>query len=467
VRLDRKEYADKESAQTFASNVRTVLLSSPAGMRPTIGIDPGFRTGCKLAVVDSTGKFVKYEQIFPHNSERERSRAADTLRSLIREFGAELLAIGNGTAGRETEEFVRETIKDLPSPPIAVIVNESGASIYSASDVARDEFPELDLTVRGAISIARRLQDPLAELVKIDPKSIGVGQYQHDIDQKLLRDKLDAVVESCVNYVGVDVNLASKELLQRVSGITSSLARNIVQHRNLNGAFRTRQELKKVSRLGDKAFEQCAGFLRIRDGENPLDYTAVHPESYDIAKRILDDLGIDPKESGKHADQLARVDISKYVTPTAGEPTVRDIIAELQKPGRDPREVFRYARFDEKIKEIKDLRPGMVLEGIITNVANFGAFVDIGVHQDGLVHVSQLANRFVNNPHDVVKPGQIVRVKVLEVNESLKRISLSMKLDETSAAPATSKPKPKEKHQDSSTSMEDSLKALKARFAKK
>lgn len=467
VRLDRKEYADKESAQTFASNVRTVLLSSPAGMRPTIGIDPGFRTGCKLAVVDSTGKFVKYEQIFPHNSERERSRAADTLRGLIREFGAELLAIGNGTAGRETEEFVRETIKDLPSPPIAVIVNESGASIYSASDVARDEFPELDLTVRGAISIARRLQDPLAELVKIDPKSIGVGQYQHDIDQKLLRDKLDAVVESCVNYVGVDVNLASKELLQRVSGITSSLARNIVQHRNLNGAFRTRQELKKVSRLGDKAFEQCAGFLRIRDGENPLDYTAVHPESYDIAKRILDDLGIDPKESGKHADQLARVDIAKYVTPTAGEPTIRDIIAELQKPGRDPREVFRYARFDEKIKEIKDLRPGMVLEGIITNVANFGAFVDIGVHQDGLVHVSQLANRFVNNPHDVVKPGQIVRVKVLEVNESLKRISLSMKLDETSAAHPTSKPKPKEKHQDSSTSMEDSLKALKARFAKK
>lgn len=424
---DRKTYADIESIKTFEINLRELLLSPPAGMKPTLAIDPGFRTGCKVAVLDQTGKFLQYQAVFPHQGELERSQAANTIKKLIEKHNIELIAIGNGTAGRETDEFVSEVLKTLERKPIRVIVNESGASIYSASEVALAEFPDLDVTVRGAISIGRRLQDPLAELVKIDPKSIGVGQYQHDVDQKLLKKKLDETVESCVNYVGVDLNTASKELLAFVSGITPTIAKNIVTYRNENGVFKNRRLLMKVSKLGAKAFEQSAGFLRIRGGENPLDNTAVHPESYSLVQAIASDLNVPLEQISQAAQKLKSIDLKKYVTNTIGEPTLRDIINELEKPGRDPRAQFKYATFKEGIKEIKDLKVGMELEGIITNVANFGAFVDIGVHQDGLVHISQLADRFVADPKQVVKVGQVVKVRVLEVNEKLKRISLSMK----------------------------------------
>jgi uncharacterized protein len=339
----------------------------------------------------------------------------------------ELIAIGNGTASRETDEFVAEVLATWERKPIKVIVNESGASIYSASKVALEEFPELDVTVRGAISIGRRLQDPLAELVKIDPKSIGVGQYQHDVDQKLLKKKLDETVESCVNYVGLDLNTASKELLTFVSGITPTVANNIIAYRNQNGAFKNRRQLLKVVKLGPKAFEQAAGFLRIRDGENPLDNTAVHPETYSIIQSIATDLGVPLNQVTQIAEKLRKTNLKKYVTDTIGEPTLRDILNELEKPGRDPRAEFKYATFKDGIKEIRDLTVGVELEGIVTNVANFGAFVDIGVHQDGLVHISQLADRFVDAPQKIVKVGQVVKVQVLGVNEKLKRISLSMK----------------------------------------
>jgi uncharacterized protein len=427
VRLEKKIAADRESIRTFEANLRELLLSSPAGMKPTLGIDPGFRTGCKVAAVDQTGKLLEYETIHPHKSDAERAQAAESLKKLIEKHHIELVAIGNGTAGRETESFVGEVLKTLGHKPIKVMVSEAGASVYSASEVAIEEFPDLDLTARGAISIARRLQDPLAELVKIDPKSIGVGQYQHDVDQKLLKQKLDDTVESCVNYVGVDLNLASKELLSFVAGISSSLARNVISYRNEHGAFRNRTELLEIPKFGPKTFEQSAGFLRIRDGENPLDNTAVHPESYFIVERIARDLGIPLDGITKTPGKVSSIDLKGYVTETVGEPTLRDIISELEKPGRDPRAEFRYATFKEEIKEINDLVAGMELEGIVTNVANFGAFVDIGVHQDGLVHISQLANRFVDDPKKVVKVGQIVKVRVLEVNEALKRISLSMK----------------------------------------
>ena len=428
VIADKKAWADGESIKTFEANLRDLLLASPAGMKPTLAIDPGFRTGCKTAVISETGKFLEYQTIFPHQAAAQREQAARTLRTLIAKYQIQLIAIGNGTAGRETDSFVMEAIQGLDKPPIKVMVNESGASIYSASEVAIAEFPDLDLTVRGAISIGRRLQDPLAELVKIDPKSIGVGQYQHDVDQKLLKKKLEETVESCVNYVGVDLNTASKELLTFVSGLSASIANNIITHRNQNGAFRDRRHLLKVPKLGAKAFEQAAGFLRIRDGANPLDNTAVHPESYKIVEAIAQDLHVPLAEIAKAADKLKTVNLKKYVTGEIGEPTLRDILRELEKPGRDPRAEFKYATFSEAIQKISDLQVGMEVEGIITNVANFGAFVDIGVHQDGLIHISQLADRFVSDPKQIVKVGQVVKVRVLEVNESLKRIGLSMRL---------------------------------------
>lgn len=426
VRSQKKQEADIESIKTFETNLRELLLSAPAGMKPTLAIDPGFRTGCKVSVLDQTGKFLKYEAIFPHTGAEKRKQAAVTLKQLIKQYQIELIAIGNGTASRETDEFVAEVLTTLERTPIKVIVNESGASIYSASNVAIAEFPNLDVTVRGAISIGRRLQDPLAELVKIDPKSIGVGQYQHDVDQKLLKKKLDETVESCVNYVGVDLNTASKELLMFVSGVSSTVANNIVTYRNENGAFKERKSLLKVPKLGAKTFEQAAGFLRIRDGKNPLDNTAVHPESYTVLEAIAKDLNVPLTQTAQIAAQL-KSNLQKYVTDAIGEPTLRDIISELEKPGRDPRAEFKYATFKEGIKEISDLKLGMELEGIVTNVANFGAFVDIGVHQDGLIHVSQMSDRFVSDPNQIVKVGQVVKIRVLEVNEALKRISLSMK----------------------------------------
>ncbi len=427
VRAAKKQEADIESIKTFEANLRELLLAAPAGMKPTLAIDPGFRTGCKVCVLDQTGKFLEYQTIYPHQAEAQRVQAANTLKTLINKYQVELIAIGNGTASRETDEFVGEVLKILDRQPIKVIVNEAGASVYSASDVAIAEFPDQDVTVRGAISIGRRLQDPLAELVKIDPKSIGVGQYQHDVDQKLLKKKLDETVESCVNYVGVDLNTASKELLTFISGINATVANNIVNYRNQNGAFQNRRELMKVPKLGPKAFEQSAGFLRIRGGNNPLDNTAVHPESYKVVEAIAKDLNVPLTQVTQLAEQVRKVDLKKYVTDTVGEPTLRDILAELEKPGRDPRAEFKYATFKAGIKEISDLKPGMELEGVVTNVANFGAFVDIGVHQDGLVHVSQLADRFVSDPKQIVKVGQVVKVRVVEVNEQLKRISLSMR----------------------------------------
>ncbi len=436
VRLEKKIAADRESIRTFETNLRELLLFSPAGMKPTLGIDPGFRTGCKVAAVDRTGKLLEYETIQPHKSDGERARAAESLKKLIEKHQIELIAIGNGTAGRETESFVAEVLTQLDQKPVKVMVSEAGASVYSASEAAIEEFPDLDLTARGAISIARRLQDPLAELVKIDPKSIGVGQYQHDVDQKLLKEKLDDAVESCVNYVGVDLNLASKELLSFVAGVSSSVAKNIVAFRNEHGAFQNRQELLQIPKFGPKTFEQAAGFLRIRDGENPLDNTAVHPESYFIVEKMARDIGMPLHSISEASSKFGAIDPGRYVTESIGEPTLRDILAELEKPGRDPRAEFRYAAFREEVKEIKDLALGMELEGVVTNVANFGAFVDIGVHQDGLVHISQLADRFVDDPKKVVKVGQIVRVRVLEVNEPLKRISLSMKTQRRSGKPA-------------------------------
>ncbi|GAB4367128.1 MAG: Tex family protein [Elainellaceae cyanobacterium] len=478
VRSAKKLEADVESIKTFEANLRELLLSAPAGMKPTLAIDPGFRTGCKVCVLDQTGKFLDYQTIFPHQAEGQRRQAAETLKTLIAKHQVELIAIGNGTASRETDEFVGEVLKSLDRKPIKVMVNESGASVYSASNVAIAEFPDFDVTVRGAISIGRRLQDPLAELVKIDPKSIGVGQYQHDVDQKLLKKKLDETVESCVNYVGVDLNTASKELLGYVSGISPSVANNIVAYRNQNGAFRDRRELLKVPKLGPKAFEQAAGFLRIREGKNPLDNTAVHPESYSVVETIAQDLQVPLTQITQIADRLKKTDLKKYVTDTIGEPTLRDMLAELEKPGRDPRAEFKYATFKEGVKEISDLKPDMELEGVVTNVANFGAFVDIGVHQDGLVHVSQLADRFVSDPKQIVKVGQVVKVRVLEVNEQLKRISLSMRSPDANQGDRPSKGKPnqtkqpqpqqtKPQAQGSSQNSSTSLADLKAKFGKK
>lgn len=436
VRLICKQKADEESIETFEKNLRELLLSAPAGMKPTLGIDPGFRTGCKVAVLDPTSKLVGYETIFPHNGQAKVMQAAQQLVQLIQKHQIELIAVGNGTAGRETLDFVKKDVladSRIKQKPVAVMVNESGASIYSASDVARAEFPDLDLTVRGAVSIGRRLQDPLAELVKIDPKSIGVGQYQHDVDQKLLKKKLQETVESCVNFVGVDLNTASQELLSYVSGITAKAAQNIISWRNEHGAFRNRKQLLDVKQFGPKAFELAAGFLRIREGDEPLDNTAVHPERYDFLKNTAKEAGIDTQESARLAALIAS-NMKAYVNNEIGLPTLQDILEELKKPGRDPRAAFSYANFKEGVSGISDLQQGMVLEGVVTNVANFGAFVDVGVHQDGLIHISQLADRFVKDPNDVVKVGQIVRVRVTEIDIPRKRISLSMK-SESSETP--------------------------------
>jgi uncharacterized protein len=460
VRLESKKSSDEKSINVFESNMRNILLSAPAGLKPTMGIDPGFRTGCKVAIIDETGKYITYKPIFLFGSDDKMNDAKLFIFDAIAKYKIELIAIGNGTAGREAEKFVRDLLKDAVNKPVIVTVNESGASIYSASKLAGEEFPELDLTVRGAISIGRRLQDPLAELVKIDPKSIGVGQYQHDVDQKLLQKKLTETVESCVNYVGVDLNTSSKELLTYVSGINSRLAESIVKFRNENGTYKNRRQLMKVSGFGDKAFQLSAGFLRIRNGENKLDNTAVHPESYHIVEKIAKDNGLSIDNIEQMREKISSIDIKKYVTEEIGEPTLRDIVKELEKPGRDPREEFKYAEFDDSVKEIKDLKVGMELEGVITNVTNFGAFVDIGVHQDGLVHKSQIADKFVADPTDFVKAGQIVKVRVLDIDEKLNRIQLTMKSDK----PREKKSFKNERQQKQEPSF--SLDDLKAKFGK-
>ena len=425
IRVATKERADRSAIRVFAENLRELLLASPLGQKRVLAIDPGFRTGCKVVCLDAQGKLLQAETIYPLGSEGPKEKAAATLREFCRRFQVEAVAVGNGTGGRETEAFVRELGLSETIP--IVLVNESGASVYSASEVARAEFPDHDVTVRGAVSIGRRLMDPLAELVKIDPKSIGVGQYQHDVDQRALKQSLDDVVVSCVNAVGVEVNTASEQLLTYVSGLGPQLARNVVAYRNEMGPFGSRGELRKVPRLGPKSFEQCAGFLRIRDGKNPLDGSAVHPESYHVVETMACDLGCAVADLMKTEELRRRIDPSRYVTDTVGLPTLTDILAELAKPGRDPRREFESFSFAKGVETMEDLRPGMWLPGIVTNITAFGAFVDIGVHQDGLVHVSQMADRFVKDPHQVVKVHQQVKVKVLEVDLERKRISLSLR----------------------------------------
>ena len=425
IRLDMKRRADETAIRVFADNLRELLLAPPLGHKNVLAIDPGFRTGCKVVCLDRQGKLLDNKTIYPHTGGRRVADAEEVLRTLCRKYAIEAIAIGNGTAGRETDTFVRGI--DLPEPIQLVMVNESGASIYSASAVAREEFPSEDVTVRGSVSIGRRLMDPLAELVKIDPKSIGVGQYQHDVDQAALKQSLDDVVVSCVNGIGVDLNTASKQLLTYVSGLGPRLAGNIVAYRNENGPFQRRVQLKKVQRLGPKAFEQAAGFLRIPDSDNPLDASAVHPESYRIVDEMAADQNCSVTDLIHDPECRKAIDLNRYVTEKAGMPTLRDILEELAKPGRDPRSEFETFRFAEEVEKIEDLKPGMKLPGIVTNVAAFGAFVDVGVHQDGLVHISQLADRFVRSPAEVVKVQQKVEVTVLEVDLPRKRISLSMK----------------------------------------
>jgi uncharacterized protein len=424
MRLATKERADSEAIKIFADNLRPLLLAPPLGAKRVMGIDPGFKTGCKVVCLDEQGKPLYHDIIYPFMSEKKTLEAAKKVTKLCESFNIEAIGIGNGTAGRETETFINNlSIDDIQ----VTLVNESGASVYSASEVAREEFPDLDLTDRGTISIGRRLMDPLSELVKIDPKSIGVGQYQHDVDQSSLRQALDDVVISCVNSVGVDVNRTSVQLLTYVSGLGPQIARNIVAYRNENGPFRSREELKSVRRLGSKAFEQSAGFLRINEGNNPLDASAVHPESYDIVDAMAHDLGYEVANILADETLRKKIDVSKYVTDTVGVPTLTDILAELSKPGRDPRDSFEAFAFADGLEEIKDIKPGMKLPGIVTNVTAFGAFVDIGVHQDGLVHVSQLSDRYVKNPADVVRIHQKVMVTVIGVDIDRSRISLSMK----------------------------------------
>ncbi len=429
VRRETKAKAEDEAFKVFGDNLRDLLLAPPAGQRPVLGVDPGFRTGCKLAAVDSTGLFLEYRAIFPHEPEKRTDEAARDLLEMIGAHGIELIAVGNGTAGRETELFVRKTIASLPPErrPLCVMVSEAGASVYSASEEGARELPDSDVTVRGAVSIARRLQDPLSELVKIDPRSIGVGQYQHDVDEARLRASLEEIVESAVNLVGVDANLASEALLKHVAGLNRKTAANIVRYRDENGVFGSRAELRSVPGLGAKAFEQAAGFLRIPGARNPLDDSAVHPERYALVEKMAATLGATVELMIGNSRLLGSLDREAFVTEDAGLPTIDDILRELEKPGRDPRSAFKYAEFSETVREISDLVPGMVLEGVVTNVANFGAFVDIGVHQDGLVHVSELAERYVADPRKVVRVGQIVRVRVLKVDPELKRIGLSMK----------------------------------------
>ncbi|NBH75528.1 Tex family protein [Rodentibacter pneumotropicus] len=424
-----REKAEEEAIDVFARNLTALLMAAPAGSKNTMGLDPGLRTGVKVAVVDNTGKLLDTATIYPHTG--RESEAQITLFGLIRQHNVELIAIGNGTASRETERFAKEVIKEIKeNKPQTVVVSEAGASVYSASEFAANEFPNLDVSLRGAVSIARRLQDPLAELVKIEPKAIGVGQYQHDVNQSQLARKLDAVVEDCVNAVGVDLNTASAPLLARVAGMTKTLAQNIVAYRDENGRFDSREQLKKVPRLGPKAFEQCAGFMRIAGGKNPLDASGVHPEAYSLVEKILQATQQSIQElMGSHT--VRQLNAAQFTDERFGLPTVQDIFKELEKPGRDPRGEFKTATFIEGVEEITDLKVGMILEGTITNVTNFGAFVDIGVHQDGLVHISSLSDKFVEDPHQVVKTGDIVKVKVLEVDIPRKRIALTMRLDES------------------------------------
>ncbi len=443
IRMRLRQAAEKDAVDVFAANLRDLLLAAPAGTRTTMGLDPGYRTGVKVAVVDATGKVVATEVIYPHKPQGQTEKSLAVLGALVARFGVELIAIGNGTASRETDALAAELISRIAASsengankPTKIVVSEAGASVYSASAYASQELPDMDVSLRGAVSIARRLQDPLAELVKIDPKSIGVGQYQHDVSETLLARSLGAVVEDAVNAVGVDVNTASVPLLSRVSGIASSVAESIVAHRDQHGPFRSRTALLDVPRLGPKAFEQCAGFLRIRDGEDPLDSSAVHPEAYPVVRRILESTGRGVTELIGNTTALRALRAAEFTDEKFGVPTVTDIISELEKPGRDPRPEFKTAEFAAGVEKVADLKPGMVLEGVVTNVAAFGAFVDVGVHQDGLVHVSAMSHTFVKDPREVVKSGDVVKVKVLEVDVARQRIGLSLRLDDEPGAPA-------------------------------
>ena len=425
-----REKAEEEAIDVFARNLTALLMAAPAGAKNTMGLDPGLRTGVKVAVVDNTGKLLATDTIYPHTGQMERAMLS--VFQLIKQHNVELIAIGNGTASRETERFAKDVIKEIKeNKPQTVVVSEAGASVYSASELAAQEFPDLDVSLRGAVSIARRLQDPLAELVKIEPKAIGVGQYQHDVNQSQLARKLDAVVEDCVNAVGVDLNTASVPLLARVAGMTKTIAQNIVAYRDENGRFDSREQLKKVPRLGPKAFEQCAGFMRIAAGDNPLDASGVHPEAYPVVEKILQATEQSIQDLMGNAGLVRQLDAKQFTDEQFGLPTVQDIFKELEKPGRDPRGEFKTATFAEGVEEITDLKAGMILEGTVTNVTNFGAFVDIGVHQDGLVHISSLSDKFVEEPHQVVKTGDVVKVKVLEVDVARRRIALTMRLDES------------------------------------
>ncbi|MBX2957955.1 MAG: RNA-binding transcriptional accessory protein [Cyclobacteriaceae bacterium] len=482
IRMESKMKADEEAIKVFASNLKELLLTAPLGQKNVLALDPGFRSGCKVVCLDRQGKLIHHDVIYPHEPQREATKSAMLIKNLCEKYAIEAIAIGNGTASRETETFVKKI--GLPHNIIVMMVNESGASVYSASDVAREEFPDKDVTVRGAVSIGRRLVDPLAELVKIDAKSIGVGQYQHDVDQTKLKQGLDDVVISCVNSVGVEVNTASKELLSYVSGLTPALARNIVEYRNQNGPFKSREELTKVTRFGEKVFEQAAGFLRIREAENPLDASAVHPESYPIVNQMAKDLNCTVKDLMSSVELRRKLDLKNYITEKTGLPTLTDIITELEKPGRDPRKVFEVFSFTEGVNTIDDLKLGMKLPGIVTNVTNFGAFVDIGVHQDGLVHISHLGDKFIKDPKEVVTVQQKVNVTVVEVDVARKRIGLSMKSDPfaeipqqpaphkkmSAPKPGTSKPKgkpqakPQPMPKQPELSMEEKLALLKEKF---
>ena len=427
-----REKAEDEAITVFARNLHDLLLAAPAGPRATLALDPGLRTGCKVAVVDATGKVLETTTVYPHAPRNDWDGTLAILAKLCAKHAVDLISIGNGTASRETDKLAADLIKKLPALKLTkVMVSEAGASVYSASELAAREFPDMDVSLRGAVSIARRLQDPLAELVKIDPKSIGVGQYQHDVSQLKLARSLDAVVEDCVNAVGVDVNTASAALLARISGLNSTLAQNIVQFRDANGAFKSRSDLKKVPRLGDKTFEQAAGFLRVMNGDNPLDASAVHPETYPLVQRIAQDTGRDIRSLIGDSSFLRSLDPKRFTDESFGLPTVTDILKELDKPGRDPRPEFKTAEFQDGVESLKDLQPGMILEGVVTNVTNFGAFVDIGVHQDGLVHISALSEKFVKDPYEVVKAGDIVKVKVMEVDIPRNRVGLSMRMSDT------------------------------------
>jgi uncharacterized protein len=465
MRLQYKELADTKAIQVFADNLRELLLASPLGQKAILAIDPGFRTGCKVVALNKQGKLLEETVIYPHEPQRKTIDAQHVIMAMCAKHDIEAIAIGNGTAGRETEAFVRK-IDVLPKDIHVIMVNESGASVYSASEVAREEFPDYDLTVRGAVSIGRRLADPLAELVKIDAKSIGVGQYQHDVDQTLLKSKLDEVVSSCVNAVGVELNTASKQLLTYVSGLGPALAQNIVEYRNEHGAFRTRKDLLKVPRMGEKIFEQAAGFLRIRDAANPLDKSAVHPEAYHVVEKMATDAGCSIEELISNKDLRKQIKLVNYVSDTIGLPTLQDIMKELEKPGRDPRKTFEAFSFADGIEKREDLRIGMKLPGIVTNVTNFGAFVDIGVHQDGLVHISQLSDTFVDDPNKVVKVQQQVMVTVTELDLKRNRIALSMKSDPDAPTVKGSAPAKKQEIQYDSNDMNSALAALKQKFGK-